>query len=70
MSILSLPYKESDIYTTINFTMLSVSDGSGRLICAPYLRLAGLGLGVVKCAWLAGRGGCTESRPELETVNK
>jgi len=22
------------------------------------------------CAWLAGRGRCTESRPELETVNK
>jgi len=28
------------------------------------------GLGVVKCAWLAGRGRCAESRPELETVNK
>jgi len=24
----------------------------------------------VKSAWLAGRGRCTESRPELETVNK
>jgi len=24
----------------------------------------------VKWAWLAGRGRCTESRPELETVNK
>ena len=24
----------------------------------------------VKCAWLAGRACCTESRPELETVNK
>jgi len=38
--------------------------------------LAGRGLGVVdtryvvKWAWLAGRGRCTESRPELETVNK
>ena len=61
---------------TINFTRLSVSDGSGRLIWAPYLRLAGRGLGVVdarygvKCAWPAVRDRCAESRPELETVNK
>jgi len=53
-----------------------MSDGSGRLIWEPYRRLAGRGLGVVdirygvKCAWLAGRGRSTESRPELETVNK
>jgi len=37
---------------------------------APYLRLAGRGLGVVKCTWLTGRGRCTESGPELETANK
>jgi len=53
-----------------------VSNGSGRLIWARYLRLAVGSLGVVdtrygvKCAWLAGRGLCTESRPELETVSK
>jgi len=45
------------IYTTINLTRLSVSDGTGRLIWVPYLRLA-------------GRGRCAESRSELETVNK
>ena len=53
-----------------------MSDGSGSRIWAPYLRLAGRGQGVVdtrygvKCAWLAERGRSTESRPELETVNK
>ena len=38
-----------------------MSDGSGRLVWAPYLRLAGRGLGMVKCAWLAGRGRRTAS---------
>ena len=67
--------KHTEIYTTVNLTRWSVSDGSRRLIWAPYLRLAGRGLGVVdtrygvECAWLAGRGRCTESRPELEISN-
>ena len=67
------------IYTTINFTRLSVTTlayGLATVIWAPCLRLAGRDLGMVdtcysvKCAWLAGRDRCTESRHELETVNK
>jgi len=63
------------INTTIKTT--SVSDGRcRRRKWATYMQLAVRGLDVVdtrygiKWAWLAGRGRCTESRPELETVNK
>ena len=51
------------VYTTINFTRLSVTMEMGALSAAGW-------------AWStqatvsSARGRCTESRPELETVNK
>jgi len=64
------------IYVTINFTRLSVTTEVGALYGHFICGWLGVVWGVVdarygvKCAWLAGRGRCAESRPELETLNK
>ena len=55
------------ICTTIKTTKVSVTTEVGVLFAAGWAWLTGDG---VNWAWLVRRGRCTESRPELETVNK